>query len=1038
MKRTRLLLVLGILFATSISSPAEEPPYRAFVAGLRERHLSDLALDYLKELSQKKLSPEMAAVLPLEMARTRLALAEDLSDPGQRADLYAKAQDEFNAFLKGNPKPEVAVQVQLDLAHLLHLQAKMQLAQALQLDSPDEQVKQKREVRNQFDAAAAALQQVVTQTGQLLAKYQSPKTPAEQTIQRDLTQAALQAQFEQGLTFFEELPTFDEQTEGAAKRYQAAQKAMDILTKVAAADDKNPLAWKARAWLGRCYQETDTPRKAKEEYTRIIEEPGAYAEAGKRLARYFQLLLLEKDPTAKGDPLVRVQRAAEDWLATYPADQNTPEGFGVRFLLADAYHREALRAPKAQQSQPKIQDLYARAEKLYDALEHTSNDFSLRARERKLSIILARTAGMTENDVSKLNDFQECYVRAQLEIAKMSEADKKYAKEGQPDAAKYEEARKQYLKNVVNALQRGLDLANDKTPAADRGEARFILAYAYFAAGQPYEAAVAADDFARTDPKATRAPTAAGYALEAYSQIVSQDEAKGASAKSIDADRARLRNLAAYMEQTWPNDPATDLARHQLGALALRDKNYPEAIALLSRIKPTYSGYSYAEYQLATAAMQADRDNVKPMAGQPPYKDLALAALQKVPDLTPKADPATAQVYFYAKLELANLLFKNKQYKEMQDLTEQIRKRFEGAQLEKSVRDELVPAIAALPLYAQLGEANLAFRAGRYADVRKLTDPFVTQLKDGKLPNMKDTQLIQGMLGLSLRANVREGDTKRAREVLDLLQQSASGLQGGATEILVELVQQLRGQVEELRKKGKSAEAELDKTVSTFSAFLDELAKQPAQGQSPELIRFLAYSYAGLDKHDQAVALLEKIAKPAPSTNPDKEVQARENQEKDQFYHSVRLLLARELRLAGQFDRATQVLKEILASDLGKHSLDATKEKILILEDQKNYVAAAKEWNSLMNALRDKLNDPKMKEQYFECYYHFTRCYYLNGTRMKDETKKQNSIKRAASFIINLENKLPDMGGFKRSYDELLEKEAPLKLAYDEQKKASK
>ena len=1038
MKRIRVLLVLGLLCGTATSARTQEPPYREFVNGLRERHLSDLAVDYLKELSQKKLPPEVAAFLPLEMARTRLALAEDLGDAGQRAELYARAQEDFNAFLKGNPKPEVAAEVNLDLARLLHLQARLQLSLALQQDTPEEQFKQKLQVRGQFEAAARGLDQAAKQLGQLLANYQSPRTPAEETLRHDLTQAMLQTELEQGQNYLEELKTFDEQTEGATKRYPVVQKAMDVLAKVAGADTKDPLSWQGRAWLGRCYQESDTPGKARAEYDKVIDAPTAAADAGRRVARYFQITLMEKDPEAKGDPVARVQRAAENWLETYRADQNTPEGYGVRFLLADAYHREALQLPKAQQSGAKAQELYAKAEKLFDALERTPNDFSQRARDRKLNIILSRSSERSKNDINKLANFQECYVRAQLEIAEMGDEDKKFAKAGQAEAVKYEEGRKRHLQNMIAALSRGLDLADDKTPASDRNEARYILAYAYFAAGQPYEAAVVAEDLARTDPKSSRAAAAAGYALEAYSQIVGQDESKGAT-KAVEGDRDRLRKLAAFMEKTWPNDPATDLGRHQLGALALRDKNYPEAITILSGIKPSYSGYSFSEYQLATAALAAGKENLRPLAGQPSYKELALAALQKVPDLSAKADSATAQIYFYAKLELANLLFRNKQYKEMQDLTEQIRKRFESASLEKAVHDELEPTIASLPLYAQLGEANLAFRAGRYADVRNLTDPFVNQLKDGKLANLKDTQLIQGMLGLALRANVREGDTKRARDILDLLQQkAASGLQGGATDILVELVQQLRGQVEELRKKGKPAEAELEKTVSTFSAFLDELAKQPAQSQSPELVRFLAFSYGGLDKHDKAVALLENIKKPEPSRNPDKEAQEKENQEKEQFYHSTRLLLAHELRLAKQLDKAAQVLKEVLATDLGKRSLDATKERIFLLEDQKSYAAAAREWNSVMSALRDKLNDPKMKEQYFECYFHFMTCYYNNALLMKDEAKKQQNIKRAAGFIVNLENKLPDMGGFKARYDELLAKEVPLKQAYDDQKKAPK
>jgi len=1040
MRQCVALAALGMLVLAGSRLPAEEPPYREFVQGLRDKHYADLAEEYLEQLSRQKLPPELAATLPLELARTRVARAEDKADPTQRLALYNKAREDFSAFLKSKPAPELAAEVNFDLARLMRLQGKVQQLLAQQEEAPEAQRAFRLKARAQLEQAAGALEQAAKQLGDQLAKHDGNASTRDKGRKRDLANARLQADLERGLDVFDQVQTYDDLSEEAAKRTAVAQKAIDILKKVAAEDDTDPLCWQAKAWLIRCYQEIDSPDEAAKMSARLVDRAGAPPEV-QRLARYFSLLGMRREI----DDLKvnrRLAVSAEKWLADYRADHNTPEGQGVRYLLAETYLHRALLIPKADQNGPAAQDLYAKAEKLYGGLEQTENEFTQRAHLGKLRIILTRSEERSKGDIGKLKNFQECYIRARLEIARMSEDEKELAKK---DPAKLSQRRRRHYRDMIAALTRALDLADAKTPEADRTEARSVLAYAYLATGQPYPAAVTGEFLAHSEAKSGRAATAAAYALEAYSQIISEEERAdkhdAEHEQEVETDRARLKDLAQYMEKTWPDDPATDMARHQLGAIAFREKNYPEAVAALARVKPTYGSYGVAQFQLAVAAQEAAKDNLTPPQGQPPYPDQALAALRKIPELPANADPVAAQFYLLGKLKLAQLLFEKKQYKEMAGVSAHVRQVFAKAPLADGVRHDLQPVVEGQPFYADYGQAELAFRAGNYGETLKLVNPFVGQLKGDKLGWFKDTSLIRNMLGLALRANVQQGNKGQAREILDLLQKkgAAGALEGGATAILVDLVQQLKGQVEDLRKRGKPAEAELHKTVRNFSEFLDELAKQPPESMTPEVVRFLAFSYASLDQHAKAAALLKGIPRPEPSRAADKDKAARDDQEKQAVYHSVRLLYCRELRLSKQFAAADTVLKEILKTNLGRRSLDARKERILLMEDRGQYFQAAREWSTLMKDLRQRLGDNKLKEQYFEAYYHLVYSYYKHASGMKDEAKQAAGIKKAAGFITALEGRLPDMGGggLKKQYDELLAKERPLKAAYEALKKDS-
>jgi hypothetical protein len=1027
--RSLTFSALTIVALLTIGARADEPPYLEFVRGLRAHGMPDLALEYLGRLGRKP-PADLAPILPLEIAKTRLELATLEPDAGRRAAAQLQARSEFETFVKKNPKHPLVAEANLEIARIGVLQGKGLLTRARQLDGNPRQRVEFLRARIQFEEAGKQLEAVSAQIDAQLAGSDSASTAQAKTEKNVLTQAKLQAELEKGVNLLLQVQTYVDQSEDA-KRSEILKKAIDTLDKAAAqrGSTSDPICWEALAWLGRCQQENDDPKGARKIYAEVIAEPGEQAASARRLARFFRMQTLAKDPDLK-NPLLQVQLAGEEWLRLYPQYLNSPEGCGVRFELADAYVKQVASLPKTPQRAQREAELYQKAQKLYEALEQSENDYTSKARENRLIIILKVAQERSRGDITKLKDFEECYLRAQLEVAQINQAAKKLTGEN------LEGEREKHYKNILKALTLGLDKTNGGAPADHLNDARFLLSYVYLTTGDYYRAAVWGEELARTAVKSVQAPMAAAYALRSYALLVAKQEQAGAAKDDLAADRERLRKLAVFVEQTWPNDPAADLARHMLALVLLGEKNYAQAIEVLERVTSTYSELSRCLYELAGAALQAEREEFKPPPGRPSYQVQAEKALLRIPDLAGTSDPATVRDYFGAKLTLANIYYRTKRYEALQALAQDLLKRL--GTLDEKTKAAHQANVLALKLYADLGRAEAEYTGGRYAKARQILDPVVTQMKNlaqaGLLTEVKekDPRLIRALLGLALRASVQDNKLDAGREILDLLQKA---FPENSLDSLVQLVQQLRDQIQHLRQQGESAKAQLDKTVANFSTFLDELTKQQEKNPRPQVLLFLTQSYSSLDKHTRAAELANRIAEPK-TPEGKKEPDPREVQ----IYRVARILYARELRLDKEFQKADLILKEIQSAPWGMRNVEVKKEAIFLLEDQDKYAGkdgAVLAWSNLMTQMRPRIVDNKVKEQYYECYYFLTYAIFKNALLIADPAKKNSYIRTAATFIIKLQEQPNASDLVKKRFDELLAKERLLKEQYDALKNAA-
>lgn len=1023
MKRPVAVLALGVLFAVPLLSQADEPPHMDFVRGLRERQYNDLALEYLEKLRQDPPSEEVARVLPLELAKCRLEKARGEDEPGKRLALYGQARRELEEFLKKNAQHTRAAEAQLEIVNIAVVQGKTQLSQALRLEGPA-RLAAALKAREALVDAGTRLKQMADQLGEKLAALPEPKTPQERADRKALQQAKLRADFDLGLNYLDQAQSYvnEGNTAEAKLRAKVVEQAVAVLQKVSDFDAVSPVCWQAQAWLGRAFHEKGETKKARGEFNKVLSADARSAESGKALARYFYLLLAQEAPDPSDPPLIKDPiKGGEAWLQTYAAYANTPEGQGLRFLLAETYARLA-RDPKTNRDLK--QSHLRRARTLYRQLEQTDSDYTDRARQGKIGVI-QEMGGLTV-PVNTLRTFEDCYVRAQYEAYMVGEEARTIK-----DPKKYEAQRKTRIQAMEDALKLALKLEDKEKPRPsdnDLSSANTLLAYVYLAK-EDYSAAIAlGEKLARARPLPREAGTAAGYALRAYGQVLADpDKADLKTDKQVDEYRERMRQLAVYMESTWPDEPAGDLARHQLALLLIKDKKLAEAVDVLERIKPSYSSAIYVKYQMALSALQlqGDADKAKPNNSDRRYQQRALAALESLGNLPADADPDLARTYLLARIELCRELYKLKKYDQMKAVSRPLLDGLAKMPLAgDAVRAEMRAALEGLILFAEYGRAEAEYSAGRYAKTLEVLDPLLAQVKKGDYPELKKNPPLRwGLLGLALRANVQQGKTDRAREVLNLFRDLAKDDPegGGATAALLPLVQLLKEQVEELRKKGPSAKDQLKKTTESFETFLDEAAKQ--EKPAPETVLYLAQGYSSLEKHDKAVALLKAVPEPKDG-----------DAKKQAYYQAIRVLYIRELRLGGKLKDAKEAMDEIMGTakgpGWGQGNLEALKERNFLLEAEGNYSQAVVNWDAMLRKqLLPRIKEASIKDQYLECYYNLVSCYVRYALALPKEEDRKKQMAKAAGFITRLADGWPDLGGdaSKARFLDLIDRESQLK-----------
>lgn len=909
-------------------TPAQPSHPLDLARGLRDSQLPDLALEYLADLAARTSDPDLSAEILLERAQARLAVAAAEPDEGKKDALAAEAMAEFDRFLATvSPRHPRRAEAATAQARATAVRARGRLARAAQQDDPARRAADAAEARALFLDAATRFGKAAAESAANASD--DALSPARKAAVR---RQVVQAEFDRAVNTAELARAYALAggTDNTIARGKQLEEAVKLFRQVAADDPAEPLHWVALAWAAECERDRGNPTEA-ERFAREVREAAGRnpaAAAGGRQLRFFDLRAESLKAIADNSPagLQRSRRLIETFLAEPASRTPSAEVAAARFYLATGKLQEARLAIKddPKTKQPSVpgyaRDLLHQAERDYRKLLETDTDYSARAaRFRGQAIRLL--VGDADKPPASYPTADECLMAAQVQLDKADEVQRANPAGG-PELVKQGE-------KAAALLERVRELTPPRDTGREAADAQVKLVFAYLLADRPYQAAVLGEHLARSLKGAALPARAGYYALVGYVRAANKLD-PDAAADDRRADRGRAVRVARLLDDRFPADPSTDLARLQAADLLLADGDPRGAYDLLGKVPAGSPWAARARGGQATAALAL----LRPQNSDPPLSPAdrervyagAVAAVSGAPAVPASAPAADARQAVGNALRLIDLHFAAgpAAYPKAQQAAERaatLARSFTS--LPAAERDEFALKADLAKLRAVYAQAVPLYQDRKYADALARLQPALADaakagpaVKPDQPPEVAtaaravDEFRRDRVVQLALQARIREGAADKAGELLDLLKRL-----GGSQEAVVAALEQLGGavrpQADALRKEGKTDEA--DKLTEAVAGLFEKAAGQ--QGLSPRALVAVGRGLRENGRLARAVEVLRSV--PAADTG---DLAKRGDQLDDNQRSAVaadrlaKLELLRTYRQAGQFAEADAVLAEALGS----------------------------------------------------------------------------------------------------------------------------
>ena len=1024
----RATLALGLSLAFTAPSVAQLASPLDLVRALRQNGMVDLAVERLEELKANPalISPAEAKLIPLELARIRLEEASREAEDSRRVTLIVQARASFDEFIKNNPTHPMAAQANVEIARLFALQAKGQLSRGNRQESKEAKALEFSRARPDFTTAINRYKSAIVNLDTRIKKLEATD-PLAAELARSKAQAELDAailQYEQGLTFIG-----DDEAKPRGEAIDKAQKAFAALATTYANTRVGHLAqvwsWQAGFMLGEGMKVVP----AMDKFANLNRQNREAADAV-RLAGFFGIEHAfeaeGKDPSPAAK-FQRAEQAAARWLQMYPDSKNTPEGLGARYrrglmkeyqatqvpgLIRFEEPAKAKTPPKSKGKEPEPEAPKARrivgitpqaktlledANKIYKELTETDNEYSDRAHRRRLVnqlIILEGEGRGGDPPLKSVNTLDQGYLAAQIQQAKIYEEDKDPSKNDE-DKDKSEKRR---IKQAIAYLERGLQRVTPRDPVRDVFDAQMLLCQFLTRDDRAPEAAVLGEALARTNPKLSKASAAAVLGIYAYNTAIGKLRQSPGNDDEEAVDLLRLKDLAQFAITTWPNDGATDAARHVLAFyLSNKDKDYEAAWKVYAGIGSGYPAVAQARREMAGAMFYLVRPEEKDpkkyrealqqnVTNRAKAFQATLAALDALP-----APPATApgkdiESWVGAKTMQAQLYYMAADYDKVDQTVKLVTdtlakvpdpgdKNRDGLDPKKKI--DLVHTIRALKFNALQGRAADFIRAREFAKVGETLGAEIEALKkelaapDEETPGYARLRKArQDFVVVAMSGYLQNKQADQAGALLDALQGAGASVEQNVA-ALRSLVTSVKLQIDSLTRENKKGEA--DEMARGFAEFLDKIKGDDTSKLSNSVVVFLGEGYGAVDQHAKAAELFGQVLTRPFAANPKATPEELEEAKAKHatFLRQVEFLQARSYRQAGKFVEASALMARIVGEPIpakkgeappprgwGYGNIGVRKEYCMLLEDQKQFNRAGQNWQRMASEFSGSASGP--------------------------------------------------------------------------------
>lgn len=957
------LVILSLVFSCSIGSSQTDPLDLA--RGLREIGMPDLALEYIDELAKQSLPADVRTVLPLERARTHLALAQLESEESVRDAGVAAAKSQFELFIKANPNHPRVPEAKLAQAQVTAMQAVGQLHRTRKISGKDAAETRKKRVE-----AQAAVRPLFLEASKLFgeasrgidALIQSPSVPAAR--KSELYKASLQAELDRGINQYRLVDTYPPDVQGAdvKRRGEALDAARKIFIDLGRKDETSAICWQARAWAGICEYDKSDRAAAEKIFTQIRNEaPRTAAGAdGIRMVEFFEAYIKYDEALASRNrnaiTLARAQ--ARTWLDNDRyRPRMTPQRLSMTFYYA--YLTELLGLAEIQFEKPakkeedKPQKVKAisgqglaylkEAAREFKRLVEFDNQYTEPAQDHRNRVVRL-IVGDEPKEPSAYSDLEECQMACMVQLKKAGES-KAAAMELDPEspegAAAKERADAEFAKAIALA-ERAKELLKPDAAAREIMETRFNQALVHYSAENFTRAATLAEELARSG-KGGFAARAGLIAVDSHFRHWRQ--LTDAAAKS--AAREKALALGHFLDKTHSSEPATDGVRLRLGQFYAQEKDYPAAFDILSRVNSAFGEAAMARALEAEAAFHllTTKDSPLTDARRAEIFQQVVSDCRSLP--IPSTGPALKS-YFAMKTMLAYLFLTDRPngFTEAERIATENLKAITDSPLDAGEKTGLSIAAEEARLRAIYAQGSQQFEEGKYKELAATLEPALIALKAAKSAASSaegEARRAAASLDafrrefvvLAMRGHIRRNEFDQATQLFELLDRF-----GGSTEAITQTLNRfvalVRPEIDSLRKAKRDEEA--DKLGASIGLLLQQQAEKanlPARTMAS-----LGRSLRDLGQYDRAVEVLKKVPVPSPEHLQAK-ISTLQEADRDAVtaYSIAQIELARAYRMSRRFDEAEKVLLAALGDEKSKttgwsKSLEFKKEGAYFLEDK--------------------------------------------------------------------------------------------------------